>query len=171
MSSELFTFSPLSASVHSPRTQAMCDQTTQRIMIKQCSAQGLHRSSIEGSEFSCNEERISPHPQDSSIQDEHCSIICPQFQSQKEGNKRSRDFCFTDALDYKAPCTMFVLESIDLLSDRFSQLGRQNSEKSVILEDIESDSESTESPRKRLCRGLVRTKKSAKLYLLGSLSA
>jgi hypothetical protein len=74
-----------------------------------------------------------------------------------------------DVLDYKAPCTSYILESVDLLSDRFSQLGRQDSEK-LVIEDSESDSESSGTPRKRLCRGLVRTKKSAKLHLLGSLS-
>ena len=148
----------------------MCDQTTQRIMLKRCSARGLLGSSIEGSDSSCHEDRIPPDVQNSSIQDDHCSITCQQFQSQEEGNKRSHDFCFTEALDYKAPCTLFLMESLDLLSDRFSQLGRQSSAKSSLLEEIESDSESTETPRKRLCRGLVRTKKSAKLYLLGTLS-
>lgn len=150
----------------------MCGHQNQRIAMTICTSRSL-KLSVEDADSSCHAESVPPlllgvQGQDSSIEDK-CSILFPQFQLE-EGNKRSRDFGFMDVLDYKAPCTSYILDSVDLLSDRFSQLGRQDSEKLVIVEDSESDSESSGTPRKRICRGLVRTKKSAKLHLLGSLS-
>jgi hypothetical protein len=146
----------------------MFGQTEQRIAMKQCTTRGLDSSPSEDSS-SCI-PWLAPQDDTSIVQSIECSMLHGL-------NKRSRDFCFIDVLDYKAPCMSYVMESVEILSDRFSQLGggpQDDSEKfSRLLDDYgeQSDAESSiGTPRKRLCRGLVRTKKSAKLCLLGSLS-
>jgi len=89
-------------------------------------------------------------------------------EEEEERNKRSRDYCFMEIQDYKPPCSSFLVESVDILSSRFSQLGHEDSMMG-LGDDNESDSETTTTnttPRKRICRGLIRTKRSAKLCLL-----
>lgn len=86
-------------------------------------------------------------------------------------NKRARSYCFLGLVELGN-----VTDQVDLLSTQFSLLTPPKVTTSATPQyssDVVTDSESIEedsSPRKRHCRGLIRSPRSSQLHSLESLS-
>ena len=130
-------------------------------------------SSFHGEEEDDEESaRIKPQHHGSFVDDDDNDSLVTRVTSHV-ANKRARSYCFLGLLEHGN-----VTDQVDLLSTQFSLMsppkvttiaGATTTRGNDIVTDCESIEEDS-SPRKRHCRGLIRSPRSSQLHSLGSLS-
>lgn len=115
--------------------------------------------------------RMMPQLHGSFVEDDENDSFVARVTSHV-ANKRARSYCFLGLLELGK-----TTDQVDLLSTQFSLLtpakGTGTPTSSTCISDVVTDCDSIEedsSPRKRHCRGLIRSPRSSQLHSLGSLS-
>lgn len=143
----------------------MCNHSRQSSLLRSTLSSGLlslaEPSSLEEFHREHLQRRPQHHHSSFSFSDEEESITHPINNHQT--TKRARSYCFLGLLEIGNSSQS---DKMDLLSDQFSLLSSTSVRNSMDGDSIHDQS----TPRKRPCRGLVRSQRSSHLQSLESLS-